>query len=825
MTKHAVGWSLALCALVAIPSVADAAPPGLRFGGYLESSAGTPYGGSVDVETTLFDVELGGDALWGPVVFLNVPIDTGRFEVVLDASTPLGDAFAGLGSAYFAFRVRPEGQDWIALEGRQRAGSVGFAHQVADSERLRGIDGAEFLSSSELSGTYITLTALAPVATSGSYDDLASRPSLTGYALTNNLAGVCFSGSYDDLVDQPDLAVFVTSDALATVATSGDYGDISSRPDLSVYALTGDLALVATSGQYANLLGKPGLSALAPVSSLAAVAMTGSYFDLLGAPDPDALVWRDGSRAMTGDLNLGGHAVRNVAIHPSAAAPTSPVVGQGWFDTTSRTLEVYTDGGWKALEGTANLPSDGLSTVSNGTLSNVFTDGGVSGDVPLDIPDNYPPGVAASLTIDDSGTLRSLSIHIAITHPDATELKLVLTASGGQQYTLHDGGTGTSGGLDATWPPAPVVAGDLGALVGTSPTGMWTLSVADSVYSGGAPGDISGQLTDFSITYEVLRYDEVGVTGTLTVGGKDVAAELAALRAEVELLRARVAPCGLLRSPCATGFRCTTLGTCVNESASEAWIPAGVFWMGCNSAQDANCGSNEAPQNEVVLTSFAIDRFEVSAADYAACVSAGVCTQPGGGSAATYGVAGKEQHPVNQVTWDRAVSYCAWTGKPAGAQRLCSEAEWEKAARGGCETASGECAQTMRVHPWDRGDETPPTAPDCDLANFASGSIPASCEPDSFTSAVGSHPSGASPYGAEDMLGNVAEWVADWYSDSYPDTGPLTDPIGPTTGTLRVVRGGDFQTAPNALRSSSRFGWDPGSPAGDVGFRCCRTLP
>ncbi|MBI5526711.1 MAG: formylglycine-generating enzyme family protein [Deltaproteobacteria bacterium] len=154
-------------------------------------------------------------------------------------------------------------------------------------------------------------------------------------------------------------------------------------------------------------------------------------------------------------------------------------------------------------------------------------------------------------------------------------------------------------------------------------------------------------------------------------------------------------------------------------------VPAGPFMMGCNNTVDDECFSSESPYHNVNVAVFKIDRYEVTASEYLACVTASGCSAADTGSACNYQVGGKEGHPINCVDWNRAKAYCTWAGK-----RLPTEAEWEKAARG----ADG------RKYPW--GND----ALDCDRAVH-------SVSPCSNlgTALVGSKPLGVSPHGAEDI--------------------------------------------------------------------------
>lgn len=239
------------------------------------------------------------------------------------------------------------------------------------------------------------------------------------------------------------------------------------------------------------------------------------------------------------------------------------------------------------------------------------------------------------------------------------------------------------------------------------------------------------------------------------------------------------------------------------------YVPAGDFLMGSTDA-DPEAYSDEKPQHTVYLNAFWIDKTEVTAAQYRRCVETGACSAPNSGEYCTYDADGKSDHPINCVDWDQATAYCAWTGR-----RLPTEAEWEKAARG----AAG------RLYPWgdawdvqtvrrlnfsDKNDPTGPSTTEVD-DGFAT------------TAPVGSFPSGASPYGALDMAGNVWEWAADWYGETTYTASQRENPTGPGTGSTRVLRGGSFYNSANLVRAANRYGFTPGDRYDHVGFRCARS--
>jgi formylglycine-generating enzyme required for sulfatase activity len=93
------------------------------------------------------------------------------------------------------------------------------------------------------------------------------------------------------------------------------------------------------------------------------------------------------------------------------------------------------------------------------------------------------------------------------------------------------------------------------------------------------------------------------------------------------------------------------------------------------------------------------------------------------------------------------------------------------------------------------------------------------------TANVGSHGAGKSPYGLQDMGGNVSEWVQDWYDEGWYGQSGAQDPKGPANGTMRVVRGGDGAGPPDKLRTAARQSALPQSQPNMTGFRCVMPIP
>ena len=219
------------------------------------------------------------------------------------------------------------------------------------------------------------------------------------------------------------------------------------------------------------------------------------------------------------------------------------------------------------------------------------------------------------------------------------------------------------------------------------------------------------------------------------------------------------------------------------------YVPAGEFLMG-SSDDDNAAQSDEKPPHEVTLAAFWIMQTEVTNTQYQQCVEAGACTAPNN---ERWNQTEYAAHPVTHVNWQQANDYAAWVGG-----RLPTEAEWEKAARG----------TDGRLYPW--GNE----APDETRLNFNQNV--------GDTSRVGTYSSGASPYRAFDMAGNVWEWTNDWYNIVYYATAPADNPLGPASGTYRVVRGGSWNGNTSGVRSAFRLRSSPGDQHFGLGFRVVR---
>lgn len=234
-----------------------------------------------------------------------------------------------------------------------------------------------------------------------------------------------------------------------------------------------------------------------------------------------------------------------------------------------------------------------------------------------------------------------------------------------------------------------------------------------------------------------------------------------------------------------------------DDGAEMVLIPAGEFEMGSN-REDSDEQSlptmvvDEQPLHKVYLDDFYIHTDEVTNTQYKIFIEAAGHRSPAFWKDPRFN---QPNQPVVGVSWHDAVAYCEWLSNKSGKRyRLPTEAEWEKAARGGL---SG------MKYPWDTTDLQ-------GKANFGYVTEAAAV--------VGSFvPNG---YGLYDIVGNVWEWCADWYDkDSYRQS-PNSNPKGPESGTARVIRGGSWANDAEFLRCANRHSWDPSNPVEYIGFRC-----
>ncbi|HSE92521.1 MAG TPA: SUMF1/EgtB/PvdO family nonheme iron enzyme, partial [Methylomirabilota bacterium] len=244
------------------------------------------------------------------------------------------------------------------------------------------------------------------------------------------------------------------------------------------------------------------------------------------------------------------------------------------------------------------------------------------------------------------------------------------------------------------------------------------------------------------------------------------------------------------------------------DGAEMVLIPAGEFWMGDDAEERTR------PRRRIHLDAYYLDKLEVTNAQFGRFVSAGGYDRQAAWSEAGWqwrasqsSVIGHPKfwtdakwnqptQPVVGVSWHEADAFCRFVGK-----RLPTEAEWEKAARG----------TEGRRYPW--GDAVEPGRANTDESRTGR------------TAAVGSHPSGASPYGVHDLVGNAAEWVADWYAKGYYRVGPERNPPGPAAGGDKAVRGGSWDNKLKDLPSAARRDERPSERGRRIGFRCAADPP
>lgn len=219
---------------------------------------------------------------------------------------------------------------------------------------------------------------------------------------------------------------------------------------------------------------------------------------------------------------------------------------------------------------------------------------------------------------------------------------------------------------------------------------------------------------------------------------------------------------------------------CQKDGAEMILITSGEFMMGADTGK-----GDEKPVHAVYLDPYYIDKYEVTVKQYIRSCAETKHQIP---NAPSWGW--QDNHPIVNVRFDDALTYCQWAGK-----RLPTEAEWEKAARG----------RENWLYPW--GNEWDKSKCNNSENNHET------------TTPVGKYEVGKSLYGCYDMAGNVWEWCSDWYEENYYKNSPKNSPRGPAEGIERVIRGGSWKDQPKYMRTSNRSGFKADYYSDDTGFR------
>jgi formylglycine-generating enzyme required for sulfatase activity len=221
-------------------------------------------------------------------------------------------------------------------------------------------------------------------------------------------------------------------------------------------------------------------------------------------------------------------------------------------------------------------------------------------------------------------------------------------------------------------------------------------------------------------------------------------------------------------------------------------IPEGQFGMGCESGRD-----DEKPVHGVWVDAFELAVHQVTNEEYGRFLAATDGAQPPQWNDANFN---HPQMPVVAASWDEAVAYCEWLSGATGRRyRLPSEAEWERAARGGAEGL---------LYPW--GDAPPEMVPDY-AKRWKLGPEP-----------VGLYV--PNTYGLYNLGDNVHEWCSDWYDAAYYAQSPERNPKGPKSGIRRASRGGSWRHHIKVTRTAARSSIPPELKYADYSFRIARSL-
>lgn len=246
---------------------------------------------------------------------------------------------------------------------------------------------------------------------------------------------------------------------------------------------------------------------------------------------------------------------------------------------------------------------------------------------------------------------------------------------------------------------------------------------------------------------------------------------------------------------------------CEKDSSLMIYVPKGNFLMGFDGNE---ARLSEKGEHQVSVDGFLIDQCPISWLQYHHFCDITNRERP---RKPCWDL--DETEPVVNITWEDAEAYATWAGKI-----LPTEAQWEKAAKGGfyLDGDNGSCKNSnpKRRYPW--GNEGP-----------SMSGWKANCqnEPEygeRSTSPVGKYTKGASPYGCLDMVGNVWEWCSDWFDENYYQTSSEPNPIGPRMGSAKVVRGGAWNSEHAMVTTTCRSWMETDKWWNVIGFRTAHKL-
>jgi len=243
-------------------------------------------------------------------------------------------------------------------------------------------------------------------------------------------------------------------------------------------------------------------------------------------------------------------------------------------------------------------------------------------------------------------------------------------------------------------------------------------------------------------------------------------------------------------------------------------IPAGEFWMGAVPGDD-EANDDESPRHRVEITKpFYLGVYEVTQEQWQRVMGTTVRQQRDKVDKSWTMRGEGSSYPIYYVSWGEAVAFCEKLNhREDGNYRLPTEAEWEYACRAGAPTkyywGDSNSESVMKQYAWyeKNADDWYWTSP--------------------HAAREGTQPVGQklpNAWGLYDMSGNVWEWCSDWYDKGYYNRSPSVDPRGPSSGDLRVLRGGSWLIVPRVLRSSFRLRYTPVPRDGNIGFRILRDV-